>query len=49
MITNAGTILKEGLEGKEVALRGWVHRHRVSGNMVFIDRYGTPPGSSRSP
>lgn len=36
MITNAGTILKEGLEGKDVALRGWVHRHRVSGNMAFI-------------
>jgi asparaginyl-tRNA synthetase len=36
MITNIGTILLQKLEGKEVALRGWVHRHRVSGNMAFI-------------
>jgi asparaginyl-tRNA synthetase len=36
MITNIGTILHEKLEGKDVALRGWVHRHRVSGNMAFI-------------
>lgn len=35
MITNIGTILLQKLEGKEVALRGWVHRHRASGNMVF--------------
>ncbi len=35
MITNIGTILLQKMEGKEVALRGWVHRHRVSGNMVF--------------
>jgi len=36
MITNVGTILVQKLEGKDVALRGWVHRHRVSGNMVFV-------------
>jgi asparaginyl-tRNA synthetase len=36
MITNIGTILHQKLEGKDVALRGWVHRHRVSGNMVFV-------------
>lgn len=36
MITNIGTIFHEKLEGKDVALRGWVHRHRVSGNMAFI-------------
>lgn len=35
MITNIGTILLQKLEGKEVALRGWIHRHRASGNMVF--------------
>jgi len=35
MITNIGTIFLQKLEGKEVALRGWVHRHRISGNMVF--------------
>ncbi|MDD5339945.1 MAG: asparagine--tRNA ligase [Candidatus ainarchaeum sp.] len=35
MITNIGTILLQKMEGKEVALRGWVHRQRVSGNMVF--------------
>ncbi|MCI0504115.1 asparagine--tRNA ligase [Candidatus Micrarchaeota archaeon] len=36
MITNIGTIFHDRLEGKDVALRGWVHRHRVSGNMAFI-------------
>ncbi len=36
MITNIGTILSQKLEEKEVALRGWVHRHRISGNMVFV-------------
>jgi len=35
MITNIGRIFAEKMEGKEVALRGWVHRHRSSGNMVF--------------
>ncbi len=35
IITNIGTILHEKLDGKDIALRGWVHRHRVSGNMVF--------------
>ena len=35
MITNIGSILLQKLEGKRVALRGWVHRHRVSGSMVF--------------
>src|SRR5208283_681594 len=36
MITNIGTILAQKLAGTDVALRGWVHRHRVSGNMIFI-------------
>jgi len=36
MITNIGTILLQKMEGKEVALRGWVHRLRVSGNMAFV-------------
>jgi asparaginyl-tRNA synthetase len=35
MITNIGTILLQKMEGKEVALRGWIHRHRVGGNVVF--------------
>ena len=35
MITNIGSIFAEKLEGKEVALRGWMHRTRTSGNMVF--------------
>jgi len=35
MITNIGTILSEKLEGKEIALRGWMHRTRTSGNIVF--------------
>ncbi|MDD5171664.1 MAG: asparagine--tRNA ligase [Candidatus ainarchaeum sp.] len=35
MITNIGTIFAEKLDGKDIALRGWVHRHRASGNMVF--------------
>jgi len=36
MITNIGTIIAEKLEGKDVALRGWVYRARGSGNMMFI-------------
>lgn len=36
MITNIISILSGKLEGKEVALRGWVHRHRTSGKMVFV-------------
>ncbi len=35
MITNIGTIFAAKMEGKEVALRGWMHRTRSSGNMVF--------------
>ncbi len=35
MITDVGTIFAGKLEGKEVTLRGWVYRHRTSGNMVF--------------
>ncbi len=35
MISDIGTIFAGKLEGKEVSLRGWVHRHRSSGNMVF--------------
>ena len=35
IITNIGTILHEKLDGKDIALRGWIHRHRTSGNMVF--------------
>ncbi|MBU0532040.1 asparagine--tRNA ligase [Candidatus Micrarchaeota archaeon] len=35
MITNIATIFHSKLEGKEVSIRGWVYRHRTSGNMVF--------------
>jgi asparaginyl-tRNA synthetase len=35
MITDIATIFAGQLEGKEVSLRGWVYRHRTSGNMVF--------------
>jgi len=35
MKSNILDILKSKKEGKEVAIRGWIHRHRVSGNMVF--------------
>ncbi|MBU0527297.1 asparagine--tRNA ligase [Candidatus Micrarchaeota archaeon] len=35
MITNIGTIFAQSEEGKEVTVRGWIHRHRSSGNMVF--------------
>jgi asparaginyl-tRNA synthetase len=35
MITDIGTVFHEKLEGKEVTIRGWVYRHRTSGNMVF--------------
>ncbi len=28
-------IFKAKMEGKEVSIRGWVYRHRTSGNMVF--------------
>jgi len=35
MITEIGTVFHKKLEGKEVSIRGWVYRHRTSGNMVF--------------
>lgn len=35
MKTHILDILKSKKEGKEVTLRGWIHRHRVSGNMAF--------------
>ena len=35
MITDIKSIFEQKQEGKEVALRGWVYRHRTSGNMVF--------------
>ncbi|MBI5227042.1 asparagine--tRNA ligase [Candidatus Micrarchaeota archaeon] len=35
MITDISRIFHEKLEGNEVTLRGWVHRHRASGNIVF--------------
>jgi asparaginyl-tRNA synthetase len=35
IITNIGTIFHQKLEDKDVAMRGWIHRHRASGNMVF--------------
>ncbi|HSB47289.1 MAG TPA: asparagine--tRNA ligase [Candidatus Bilamarchaeum sp.] len=35
MITDIATIFAGKLDGKEVTLRGWVYRHRTSGNMVF--------------
>jgi asparaginyl-tRNA synthetase len=35
MISDISTIFSGRLEGKEVSLRGWVYRHRSSGNMVF--------------
>jgi len=35
MITDIGSIFTQGMEGKEVTVRGWIHRHRTSGNMVF--------------
>lgn len=36
MITNIVNIFRQNLDGKNVALRGWVYRHRVSGGMAFI-------------
>lgn len=35
MFTDVAKVLSGELEGKEVTVRGWVHRHRVSGNMIF--------------
>ncbi|MBD3210239.1 asparagine--tRNA ligase [Candidatus Micrarchaeota archaeon] len=35
MITEIGTVFHDKLEGREVTIRGWVYRHRTSGNMVF--------------
>jgi len=36
MYVDIGKILKGGMEGKEVSIRGWVHRQRGSGNLNFI-------------
>lgn len=35
MISDINTIFSQTMEGKEVSLRGWIYRHRTSGNMVF--------------
>lgn len=35
MFTEISKIFSEKLEGKKVSLRGWIHRHRISGNMIF--------------
>ncbi len=35
MITDIGTIFAQKKEGTEVTVRGWIYRHRTSGNMVF--------------
>lgn len=35
MLTTIDKVFSEKLEGKEVTVRGWVHRHRISGNMIF--------------
>lgn len=35
MITDIKSIFEQKQEGKEVTLRGWVYRHRTSGNMIF--------------
>jgi asparaginyl-tRNA synthetase len=35
MITDINTVFAQKLEGKEVSIRGWIYRHRTSGNMVF--------------
>jgi asparaginyl-tRNA synthetase len=35
MHTDIRTVFAEKMEGKEVSIRGWVYRHRTSGNMVF--------------
>lgn len=35
MHTDIATVFHDKLDGKEVTLRGWVYRHRTSGNMVF--------------
>lgn len=36
MMTYISDIFSKKLEGKRVSLRGWVYRHRTSGNMVFV-------------
>ncbi len=35
MITDISAIFAQKKEGKEVTVRGWIYRHRTSGNMVF--------------
>jgi len=35
MMTNISDIFHKKLDGKSVTLRGWIYRHRNSGNMVF--------------
>lgn len=35
MITDVAKALSGKEEGKEVTVHGWIHRHRVSGNMIF--------------
>jgi len=35
MFSAISEIFSEKLEGKEVTIRGWVHRHRISGSMIF--------------
>ncbi len=36
MYTNIKDILKGGMEGKEVSIKGWVFRQRSSGNLNFL-------------
>lgn len=35
MYTEISKIFSEKMEGKEVTLRGWIYRYRISGSMVF--------------
>ncbi len=35
MTIDISTVFAKKMEGEEVSIRGWVYRHRTSGNMVF--------------
>jgi len=35
MIADISTIFNKKLDDKQVSIRGWIYRHRTSGNMVF--------------
>jgi asparaginyl-tRNA synthetase len=35
MFSEISEIFSKKLEGKEVTVRGWIYRHRISGNVVF--------------